>query len=111
VPVTEQLEKFMKLNGYKISDIARLSNVPYTTIDGLFKKGADNIKLSTLRKLANLLQCSLDELVGMPQAGVGFTIEERLFLLKFRSLDECNKKALLVSVDVLLDAQKERKKA
>ncbi|MEG1727154.1 MAG: helix-turn-helix transcriptional regulator [Acidaminococcaceae bacterium] len=60
--VTERLHKFMESEGLSKADIARLSGIPYTTIDGLFKKGDENTKLSTLKKLAALLNCSLDEL-------------------------------------------------
>lgn len=61
--VTECLNRYMKHNNYKKTDISRLSDIPYTTIDGLYKKGTDNIKLSTLNKLKNLIGCTLDELV------------------------------------------------
>ena len=60
--VSEKLQKFMDENGYSKADVSRLSGIPYTTIDGLFKKGDDNTKLSTLKKLAKLIGCSLDEL-------------------------------------------------
>lgn len=44
------------------SQLSKESGVPYTTIDGFYKKGTDNIKLSTLKKLANYFGCSLDYL-------------------------------------------------
>ena len=60
---TERLEFLMRRNGIaNKSELARLSGIPYTTIDGFYKKGADNIKLSTLRKLSKCLHCSLDYL-------------------------------------------------
>ena len=62
--ITEKLDKFMNENNYKKADVARLSGVPYTTIDGLYKKGDENTKLSTLRKLANYIGCTIDELTG-----------------------------------------------
>lgn len=62
--VAERLEKFLKEHGYSKADAAKLSGIPYTTIDGLFKKGDENIKLSTLKKLAAFMQCTLDELAG-----------------------------------------------
>ena len=60
--VSEKLQKFMDEKGYSKADVSRLSGIPYTTIDGLFKKGDDNTKLSTLKKLAKLIGCGLDEL-------------------------------------------------
>lgn len=60
---TDRLEYLMKRNGIKNnSELARESGIPYTTIDGFYKKGSDNIKLSTLKKLAKCLHCSLDYL-------------------------------------------------
>lgn len=60
--VTEKLDKFMREYSFNKADVARLSGVPYTTIDGLYKKGDENTKLSTLRKLASFIGCTIDEL-------------------------------------------------
>ena len=37
--ITEKLDKFKQENNYNKADVARLSGIPYTTIDGLYKKG------------------------------------------------------------------------
>ena len=59
----ERLEYLMKKNGIKNrSELSRVSGIPYTTVDGFYKRGTDNIKLSTLLKLAECLHCSLDYL-------------------------------------------------
>ncbi|MBR1590393.1 MAG: helix-turn-helix transcriptional regulator [Acidaminococcaceae bacterium] len=102
--VTEQLDKYMQIHKYKISDIARLSGVPYTTIKGLYDKGDENVKLSTLKKLRSLMNCTLDELVGV-NSQADLTIEENLFLKQFRELDEINRKSILVTIDALLLSQ------
>lgn len=61
---TDKLEILMKKNGINNkSELSKVSGIPYTTIDGFYKKGSDNIKLSTLKKLAECLKCSLDYLV------------------------------------------------
>jgi len=44
------------------AEFSRLSGVPYTTVDGFYKKGTDNIKLSTLQKIATCLNCTVDYL-------------------------------------------------
>ena len=60
----EKLERLMADNGIRNnSELSKVSGIPYTTIDGFYKKGTDNIKLSTLRKLSDCLNCSLDYLV------------------------------------------------
>ena len=67
--VVERLSYYMNEHGYSKADIARLSGIPYTTIDGLFKKGDENTKLSTLKKLARLIGCTLDELTDTQVIG------------------------------------------
>ena len=60
----ERLEYLMKKHGIKNNaELSKISGVPYTTIDGFYKKGYDNVKLSTLRKLSSCLNCSIDYLV------------------------------------------------
>lgn len=49
-----------KMNKHQLS---QATGIPYTTIDSFYKKGYDNIKLSTLLKLADYFNCSLDYLV------------------------------------------------
>lgn len=42
------------------STLSKACNIPYTTIDGWYKKGYEGLKLTTLRKLANFFGTSLD---------------------------------------------------
>jgi transcriptional regulator with XRE-family HTH domain len=58
-----KLELLMKeKNIDNINQLSKETGIPYTTIDGFYKKGTENIKLSTLRKLADYFNCSLDYL-------------------------------------------------
>lgn len=57
------LKKLMDENNLNNNSLSRESGIPYTTIDGFFKKGTDNIRLSTLVKLANFFDVTLDYLV------------------------------------------------
>jgi transcriptional regulator with XRE-family HTH domain len=43
--------------------LAEKSGVPYTTIDNFYRNGYENVKLSTLRKLARFFGCTLDFLI------------------------------------------------
>ncbi len=59
-----KLEKLMLDKGIEnINQLSKETGIPYTTIDGFYKKGTENIKLSTLRKLSKYFNCSLDFLV------------------------------------------------
>ena len=58
--LTDKLDLLMKERNINKAELARESGVPYTTIDGFYKKGSENAKLSTLKKLCAYFGCSLD---------------------------------------------------
>lgn len=58
--LTDKLDLLMKERNINKAELARESGIPYTTIDGFYKKGTDNAKLSTLKKLCSYFGCSLD---------------------------------------------------
>lgn len=59
----EKLDFEMDSIGINKSKLSQLSGVPYTTIDGFYKKGYENAKISTIRKIAKTLGVSLDYLI------------------------------------------------
>ena len=59
----DRLDLLMATAGLNKSKLSQLSGVPYTTIDAFYKKGYQNAKISTLRKLAVALGVSLDYLI------------------------------------------------
>ena len=61
--LTDKLDFLMLERNINKAELARESGVPYTTIDGFYKKGSEIAKLSTLKKLCAYLNCSLDYLV------------------------------------------------
>ncbi len=60
--LTEKLDLLMIEKNINKAELARESGIPYTTIDGFYKKGSENAKLSTLKRLCAYLNCSLDYL-------------------------------------------------
>ena len=46
--LTDKLDILMNERNMNKADLARESGVPYTTIDGFYKKGSDNAKLLSL---------------------------------------------------------------
>lgn len=59
----EKLDELMSREGISRAGLSKSSGVPYTTIINFYEKGTDNIKLSTLRKLADYFDVSIDYLV------------------------------------------------
>lgn len=95
--LTKKINAYLSSNNLKRSDLARVSNIPYTTIDGLYKKGASNIKLSTLKKLAQTMNCTIDYLVSeeLPDQAdhaMNVSSKEMSMLKKYRILDDRGKK-------------------
>lgn len=45
--IIDNLSALIQEHNYTKADVAKLSDIPYATIDGLFKKGDENTKLST----------------------------------------------------------------
>lgn len=60
--LTEKINLLMKQRKLNRVELSRESGVPYTTIVNFYEKGTENVKLSTLRKLADYFECSLDYL-------------------------------------------------
>lgn len=59
--LTDKLDMLMKERGIKDkAELSKLSGIPYTTIINFYEKGTDNIKLSTLKKLAGFFGVPLD---------------------------------------------------
>ena len=105
----DTLNALMDRRGLTKSALAKESGIPYTTIDGWYKRGADDIRLSTLRRLANFFGVTIDELLGrdplpaVPQVNA-ITSAERSYLSKVRALDDSGR----VLVKMVIDHEHER---
>lgn len=56
----EKLDFLMEKNNLNKHSLSKVCDIPYTTIDGWYKKGYEGLKLTTLRKLANYFDTTLD---------------------------------------------------
>lgn len=108
----EKLELLMKTNSLNKNSLSKLSEIPYTTIDGWFKKGYESMQLTTLKKLSNFFETSLDfwanDNIDDPSYGKtnNFKVEfsEMQVVRKYRLLDTYGKEA----VDGILDIEYRR---
>lgn len=61
----DKIELLSKIKGIKNRhQLSTLTSIPYTTLDGLYKKGYENIRLPTLRTLASFFDVSMEYLVN-----------------------------------------------
>ena len=94
----ETLTRLMKERGITKSTLAKESGIPYTTIDGFYKKGCDNVKLSTLQRLAKYFGVTLDYLIYGDK--IELSEHERMIITAYR-----NKPDMQAAVDRLLDVE------
>ena len=108
----EKLEFLMTRYNLTRSSLSQKSGIPYTTIDGWYKKGYEGLKLTTLRKLADYFNTSLDywiqDEITDPNYGKsnGFIVDydEVDHIKKYRELDAHGKRI----VDSVLNEETRR---
>lgn len=98
---TDKLTLLIKNKNIKISDLSRGSGIPYTTIDGFYKKGYSNIKLSTLKQLSDFFGVSIDYLVddNYNADSSALDSEDNDILKKYHCLDKEGKSAVLTTLE------------
>nr|DAH23760.1 MAG TPA: Cro/C1-type HTH DNA-binding domain protein [Caudoviricetes sp.] len=104
----EALDAYMKKHSLKKSDLSRMTGLPYTTIDGWYKKGPDGIRMSTIRKLSNSLNVPMSYWVEKPSIdGDESVSEEPSQMTRLMWVASENKKKLIRLIlempDELLD--------
>lgn len=87
----ERLKKLMEGTHDNNASLARNSGVPYTTIDGLFKKGYKNAYVSTVQKLCDYFHVSLDYLV---KGSTGISEDAQLLAGKIDALDATGRRMI-----------------
>ena len=91
--------------------LSQSSGIPYTTLDGLYKKGCENVKLSTLNKLCDYFDVSLDYLVnGEPGR---LTTQEKQVIEAYRKLNDNEKQIVdrALNIDSFPDESENKKRA
>lgn len=112
----EKLDHLMEIRSMNKSTLSNMSGVPYTTIDAFYKKGYENAKISTLKKIATAMNVTLDYLVRDEINDIDFgktsdflvTQAEVFHITKYRTLDYLAKDIVDILIDKEYEAQKER---
>lgn len=96
----DYLMKIRKLNKHTLSE---QSGIPYTTIDGWYKKGYEGAKISTIIKLSDFFGVELDFFVrnsisphDKKEEARLPSVEESELLLAYRSLNKAGQTTLVV---------------
>lgn len=110
--VINVIDDFLKAHNYKRSDLARLCGLPYTTIDGIYKRGDENLRLPTLKKIAAGMGITLDMLVYGPEAAHDDSVRPAEFemLKRMRALDDAGRSCVMdmLALQEMKMAEKEK---
>ena len=118
----EKLDFLMERYGLNKSTLSQKSEIPYTTIDGWYKKGYEGLKITTLKKLCDYFNTTLDywilDEINDPNYGKssGFKVDysEMEHIKKYRLLDDFGKETIQYAIDRelqrtrLIKSQKDR---
>lgn len=110
----EKLDFLMEKYGLNKRSLSQKSDIPYTTIDAWYKKGYEGLKLTTLRKLNDFFNTTLDywilDEVTDPNYGKssGFQVDyaEMEHIKKYRALDDLGRS----HIDQMMDWETDRVK-
>ena len=97
----DRLKLLMEKTNDNNASLARNSGIPYTTIDGLFKKGYKNAYVSTMQKLSDYFNVTIDYLI---KGTDGISDEALILAGKYDGLDAHGKRV----VDLIVDAESDR---
>ncbi len=101
----DKLNDLMEKNHLNKSTLSKACHIPYTTIDGWYKKGYEGLKLTTLRKLANFFGTSLDYWASENNE---LTTEKAEILKKIQKMSNSDVRAVLAFVNTLDSINKEK---
>lgn len=116
----EKLDYLMNKNNLNKSTLSKSCNIPYTTIDGWYKKGYAGLKLTTLRKLSDFFGTSLDywatenddqidpepKRADMQNREYQLCNKEKKLISDFRTLNEQGQDYILQTMDMVKDKYK-----
>lgn len=108
----EKLDRLIDSHGLNKHTLAKKCGVPYTTIVGLYERGTDKARLSTIQKLCDYFEVPMDYLVydkyekpedftpnGLFATVVCKTAEEIKLVTDFRKLNRTGVKKLFSELD------------
>ena len=105
--IEEKLKEYI-LSKYKsIREFVNTSGIdmPYTTIDGMLKRGINNASVTNVIKLCNVLHISTDELAKGKIVPTGSVIQKRTHIKEIEKIIKFSKMNLQEYNDLTIDGE------
>lgn len=102
--IEEDLKEFI-LSRYKsIRAFSQEINMPYSTLDSMFKRGLGNASITNVIRICDVLGISVDELsegrISIKQEPKGISVKETDLLHKYRSVDDRGRQTIETVADM-----------
>lgn len=101
----EKLDYLMEMRQINKHILAKESGIPYTTIDAFYKKGYHNTKLSTVKKICEYFDVSLDYMMKDERdiaPSIVYTDTEKKLFFSFKKLNKTGReKVIEYTIDLL----------
>lgn len=114
----EKITYLMNENGLNKRTLSQASGVPYTTIDGLYKKGYEGARMSTIKSLASFFGVTLDSFCrddidelqyAYQKPDISLSPAEHQLIINYRSINTDGQERLLDYADDLVQSGKYKK--
>ena len=110
-----KIEKLKKDNGLNNRKLSICADIPYSTIDNWWKKGVDNIRLPTFRKLCDYFNVTMDSMAyddreieyRTDPAPPGLSKEDKMIIDAFHKSDFIDQMSVKRTLKVETDNEKE----
>ena len=99
----EIIQKLKKEKGLTTEMLSQLSGVPQGTLNKILNGETKDPKLETLKSIARVLGCTLDDFNDDPETKSQFSSEEIQLIEKYRRLDDRGKTVTKALIDKQLE--------
>ena len=97
----EKLDYLMEENHLNKNTLSKACNIPYTTIDGWYKKGYEGLKLTSLKKLSGFFRVPLDFWANDDTLKCGGSEVKQKVIMQIEKMSEEEARAVLAFIHSL----------
>lgn len=102
----EKLDYLMEENHLNKNTLSKACNIPYTTIDGWYKKGYEGLKLTSLKKLSSFFGVPLDFWANDDTPKCGGSEVKQKVIMQIEKMSEEEARAVLAFIHSLGEVER-----
>ena len=102
----EKLDYLMEENHLNKNTLSKACNIPYTTIDGWYKKGYEGLKLTSLKKLSGFFAVPLDFWANDDTLKCGGSEVKQKVIMQIEKMSEEEARAVLAFIHSLGEVER-----